>query len=321
MRSSNMKTKITALVALLLVLNTAFGRENVNANTDGGSGDGQKLTNYQKVMGGCTQGKTQTELKLNNVRTRLLTCGDMWWDLNSNPKYEVPKGSGSYASFAGSLWFGGYVNSQLRISAMTYRQNGIDFWPGPLDPSTVDVDAATCNAYDKHWRFNRTDVDAFYANVVVAQNGDYTIPSWIKDYPGSAPSSADPYRYLAPFIDQGGDGLYDWDQGDYPAYNVTGAAVAQGNCKKLLFGDETLFWVFNDKGNSHLESGSVNPIGVEIRAQAFAFATADVLNDMTFYNFEIINRSSNILDSTYFAVWVDADLGNYQVDYVGCDVV
>ncbi|MBK6835390.1 MAG: hypothetical protein IPG89_14420 [Bacteroidetes bacterium] len=86
MRSSNMKTKITALVALLLVLNTAFGRENVNANTDGGSGDGQKLTNYQKVMGGCTQGKTQTELKLNNVRTRLLTCGDMWWDLNSNPK-------------------------------------------------------------------------------------------------------------------------------------------------------------------------------------------------------------------------------------------
>lgn len=321
MRSSNMKTKITALVALLLVLNTAFGRENVNANADGGSGDGQKLTNYQKVLAGCTQGKVQTELKLNNVRTRLLTCGDMWWDLNSNPKYEVPKGSGSYASFAGSLWFGGYVNSQLRISAMTYRQNGIDFWPGPLDPSTVDVDAATCNAYDKHWRFNRTDVDAFYANVVVAQNGDYTIPSWIKDYPGSAPSSADPYRYLAPFIDQGGDGLYDWDQGDYPAYNVTGAAVAQGNCKKLLFGDETLFWVFNDKGNSHLESGSVNPIGVEIRAQAFAFATADVLNDMTFYNFEIINRSSNILDSTYFAVWVDADLGNYQDDYVGCDVV
>lgn len=316
-----MKTKITAFFALLLVLNTAFGRENVNPNTDGGSGDGQKLTNYQKVLSGCTQGKTQTELKLNNVRTRLLTCGDMWWDLNSNPKYEVPKGSGSYASFAGSLWFGGYVNSQLRISAMTYRQNGIDFWPGPLDPSTVDVDAATCNAYDKHWRFNRSDVDAFYANVVVAQNSDYTIPSWIKDYPGSAPSSADPYKYLAPFVDQGGDGTYDWDQGDYPAYNVTGAPVSQGNCKKLLFGDETLFWVFNDKGNSHLESGSVNPIGVEIRAQAFAFSTADVLNDMTFYNFEIINRSSNILDSTYFAVWVDADLGNYQDDYVGCDVV
>lgn len=321
MRSSNMKTKITALFALLLVLNTAIGRENVNSTGDGGSGDGQKLTNSQKVMGGCTQGKTQSELKLNNVRARLLTCGDMWWDLNSNPKYEVPKGSGSYASFAGSLWFGGYVNSQLRISAMTYRQNGIDFWPGPLDPSTVDVDAATCNAYDKHWRFNRTDVDAFYANVVATQNGDYAIPSWIKDYPGTAPSSADPYRYLAPFVDQGGDGEYNWDQGDYPAYNVTGAPISQGNCKKLLFGDETLFWVFNDKGNSHLESGSVNPIGVEIRAQAFAFATADVLNDMTFYNFEIINRSSNILDSTYFAVWVDADLGNYQDDYVGCDVV
>ena len=316
---NTMKMKLATVLSFLFIANLLSARENVN--TPSSSGDGERLTNAQKVLAGCTQGKTQTELKLNNVRTRILTCGDMWWDLNSNPKYEIPKGSGSYASFAGSLWFGGYVNSQLRISAMTYRQNGIDFWPGPLDPTSVDIDPATCNAYDKHWRFNRNDVDNFYANYIVSQNEAYAVPTWIKEYPGNAPSAQDPYKYLAPFVDANGDGLYNFEDGDYPAYNVTSSQITQGNCKKLLFGDETLFWVFNDKGNSHLESGSISPIGVEIRAQAFAFATADVLNDMTFYNFEIVNRSSNILDSTYFAVWVDADLGNYQDDYVGCDVM
>ena len=41
---------------------------------------------------------------------------------------------------------------------------------------------------------------------------------------------------------------------------------------------------------------------------------------MTFYNYELHNRSSYTLTETYFGQWVDADLGNAQDDYVGCDV-
>jgi hypothetical protein len=336
MKSVLRKKGVFAILAALFVVSSVFGRENVpdTGNSGSGGGDHQRLSNANKVMTGCQQGTTQTEIKLNNVRTRILTCGDMWWDVNSNPKYEVPKGSGSYACFAGSLWFGGYVNNQLRISAMTYRQNGIDFWPGPLDPATADVDAATCTAYDKHWRFNRAEVDEFYNKYAAATAGNpaatldpsYSMPAWIRDYPGSAPTNYDSlndnlFNYLAPFTDVNDNHIYEPDQGDYPRYNVTSEKVGQGNCKHYLFGDETLFWVFNDKGNNHTESGSVASIGVEIRAQGFEFATSDVLNDMTFYNFEIINRSTNRLDSTYFAVWVDADLGYYNDDYVGCDVV
>src|ERR1700752_4091665 len=298
MKRVNFKNSVIAIFTVILSISAVLARENVPATSTTAPPDGQKLTGPQTVLSlaNCQQGKVQTELKLNNVRTRILTCGDMWWDLNSNPKYEVPKGSGSYASFAGSLWFGGYVSSQLRISAMTYRQNGVDFWPGPLNPSTGQTDEATCLAYDKHWRFNRADVDEFYNKYALAiidtdlttvPDPSYSVPSWIRDYPGTAPSSADPFKYLAPFTDNGDD-IYTWQDGDYPAYNVSNAVITQGNCKKLLFGDETLFWVFNDMGNSHLESGSVNPIGVEIRAQAFEFATADALNDMTFYNFEIV---------------------------------
>ena len=41
---------------------------------------------------------------------------------------------------------------------------------------------------------------------------------------------------------------------------------------------------------------------------------------MTFYNYKMINRSTSVLNNTYFGQWVDPDLGNYQDDYVGCDV-
>lgn len=310
MKTQRNSVRLISAMALTLALGSIIARENIPSSLEGG-GKVKAVSNPDKVMGDCSAGQAQTEMKLNNVRTRILTSGDMWWDL-SNAKYEVPKGSNSHAVFAGSLWFGGYQGGSLKVSAMTYRQTGIDFWPGPLDAND-DIVSATCNEYDKHWRFNRADVDQFYAdNTVVA--------AWLKDYPGTSPTwGLDGIYHLAPFHDADGDNLYNWAAGDYPRYNVSGANVAQGDCKRRLFGDETLFWVFNDKGNIHSETTG-GQIGVEIRAQGFQFATSDELNDMTFYNFEIINRSSNKLDSTYFAVWVDADLGAYDDDYVGCDV-
>ena len=59
---------------------------------------------------------------------------------------------------------------------------------------------------------------------------------------------------------------------------------------------------------------------MEIRAQAFAFATNDEVNLMTFYNYELINRGTQTLYETYFSQYLDCDIGNYSDDYVGCDV-
>jgi hypothetical protein len=53
---------------------------------------------------------------------------------------------------------------------------------------------------------------------------------------------------------------------------------------------------------------------------SFAFATNDEVNRMTFYNYELINRGTQTLYNTYFAQFLDADLGNYADDYTGCDV-
>jgi hypothetical protein len=59
---------------------------------------------------------------------------------------------------------------------------------------------------------------------------------------------------------------------------------------------------------------------LEIQAQAFAYDTQDAISYCTFYQYKMINRSSTRLDSCYFGQYVDADLGGYGDDYVGCDV-
>jgi hypothetical protein len=59
---------------------------------------------------------------------------------------------------------------------------------------------------------------------------------------------------------------------------------------------------------------------MEVRAQAFAFTSNDEVNNMTFYNYVLINQGTQTLTETYFGVWVDADLGTSTDDYVGCDV-
>jgi len=335
------KMKAALFLFSLGVSVTLSARENI-----GGSTGGHRNNGNNSVMSGCSAGSTQQEIQLNNVRTRILTDGDMWWDFAASiAKYEIPKGSGSYAQFAGSLWFGGYVNGQIHMSAMTYRQTGIDFWPGPLNPSDLSISVQTCQTYDKVWTFNKNDVANFHAYWLQYGSADPATPTWIKDYPGNPEipgasvnipngtfstnnnpplaglnGTPNPMNYLAPYYDLNTDGRYDYTTGDYPAYIIPAHNILRGQCVRYLFGDQTLFFVFNDNGNSvHGETGG-KAIGVEIRGQAFEFSTSDQLNDMSFYNYEIINWSNNIVDTTYFTVWDDCDLGNYQDDYVGCDV-
>src|SRR3954471_11697903 len=87
----------------------------------------RKLSSPQLKATACSPGIATADLDIGNVRARILTNGDMWWDL-ANPKYEIPKGSGKHSMFTGSLWFGGVdAGSQVKVAAQTYRQTGSDF--------------------------------------------------------------------------------------------------------------------------------------------------------------------------------------------------
>jgi hypothetical protein len=299
----------------------------------------------------CASGTSTTLLDVNNVKTSIMNGGDMWWDLQGDARYEIPIGSGKHSLFAGALWIGGKDdNNQLKVAAQTYRSSGDDFWPGPLDNVRLTsdglpnsnygkTDASVCAKYDEHFVLLRSDVEDFVgwwnSDKKSVDYPDYIIPSSILNYPGNRSSddfsnafsgkdtlvASTPYyslETLAPFRDVDGDGKYNPLAGDHPEYNLDGSL----NCKEddMLFGDQTLWWVYNDAGNTHTASGSASAIGLEIQAQAFAFSTNDEINNMTFYNYRIINRSHSALNETWFGQFVDPDLGNYDDDFVGCDV-
>jgi hypothetical protein len=278
-------------------------------------------TSSERVMAGCSAPQSSAELTVNNVRTIIFSGGDMWWDLfgGTNAWYYVPKvedrSIGASSSFAGNVWFGGLdIGGQLKIAAQTYRQGGIDFWTGPLSKVDASTTLDVCNKYDKIFRMNRADVDNF-----ILSGGPITQD--IKDWPGNGDISLNQDEFLAPFLDVNGDHIYTPEAGDYPYYDIYNNAGKDntGVCKARVFGDQTLWWVYNDNGGVHQATGG-KAIGMEVRAQAFAFKTTDEINNMTFYNYEIINRSNFELQQTYMTVWTDADMGYYADDYIGCDV-
>lgn len=320
MKNIFLSTLITSLVFF-----SSYGRENIPNPSETNS------NNYRLLASGCLAATAQTELNINNVRTTILAGGDMWWDLD-NGKYEIPNGGGKHSMFAGALWIGGLDDQgNLKVAGMTYRQDGNDFWPGPLNADVASDDYGTttqdlCTDFDKHYVITRQEVEDYvgYNNCLADPSCDvatsypnYTQSQTITDWPASRVDVDGTFDYLAPYEDVNADGIYTVGI-DYPGYDLNG----DKDCKSddVLFGDQTLWWVFNDNGNIHTETGSESAIGLEIQAQAFGFTTNDEINNMTFYSYKIINRSSSVLNDTYFGQWVDPDLGNYQDDYVGCDV-
>ncbi len=300
----NKTIKKIVFFSLAIITSSIVAKENVNHL-------GATVVVNTKVVAGCAPSASKTDLDINNVRATIMGAGDMWWNL-SDAQYEIPKGGNKNSLFAGALWIGGVDDGgQLKVAAMTYRQSGDDFWPGPLDEVTATITSDECYKWDQHFKVTRAEVEEH-----VARFGDptYVIPNSILDWPASGSPFVGADRDLAPFFDFNEDGRYDPYDGDYPDYNITGT-----NKEAALFGDQTLWWVFNDKGNIHTEF-EATPVGIEIHAQAFGFAADNEVNDMTFYNYKIINRSTLPLNNTYFGQWVDPDLGNYLDDYVGCDV-
>ena len=309
--TNTMRLKTTILAVMAILISTfSFAREYQGGGKRSGGGAGNG------TAANCAPPVSSNELSINNVRALIQTGGDMWWDLVGVPKYEIPKGSGKTSLFAGSLWLGGRdASGQLKVAALRFRQVGMDFWTGPLSTVTAEIDPSTCDEWDVHFKSTRQAVDAFVSR---ESNPNYVTPDFIKTWPAHGDQSKDEDAYLAPFVDVNGDGFYNYEDGDYPGYDLTGKVDCQGKLVNV-YGDENLWWIFNDKGNIHTESGG-QAIGMEIRAQAFSFATNDEVNNMTFYNYELVNRSSFDLRDTYFGFWVDPDLGNALDDYVGCDV-
>jgi len=304
----NKKQFVSAVLLVALGIgNSASARENLGARRPAG-------TQLKTTAAGCQPAQQAIDLDINNVRARLMTGGDMWWNQSaqSNAAYEIPKGSGRHSQFAASCWIGGYdQQGQLKVAAQTYRQDGNDYWPGALE-SDGTITSDKCEAWDKFWKVDRATIKQFIQAYKVGGDLKEAAFDAINEWPATgnnnvkgqrgAKITLNPNHTYAPFVDVNGDGRYQPDQGDYPD----------------IVGDQYIWWVFNDAGNVKQQSLTA-AMGVEVQTSAFAYATQDFLNNSTFCNYRVINRGPLTIDSTYIAVWDDCDLGYYMDDFIGCD--
>ncbi|MEO0557452.1 MAG: T9SS type A sorting domain-containing protein [Bacteroidota bacterium] len=237
-------------------------------------------------------GTAQAFLETDQLQVALYNTGTLFFggSTTSGDGYLVPKHTGNSPVFAASLWLGGKVNGGLRMTAARY--GGYDFRPGPLEDAAQPP--TDCTTYDRIYTVSRQDVARYLATGRVTDD--------LRDWPVEAG---------APVVD--GDGVagnYNLEGGDQPE----------------ILGDVNAFWVMNDVGRLRDTTRTrswVEPLGVEVRALAFAFDPVgrNALSTPTFYRYEIGNRSAQSIDSLYVSIWADAEIGDAGDDYAGTDTL
>ena len=245
----------------------------------------------------CVPATSQMDMDINNVRARLTTGGDVWWNLQDG-RYVVPKpplGSGLpevSSIFAGAVWIGGYdKGGNLKLAAHTYRSSSSnDFYPGPIDPVTGTTELDVCLNWDRFFVVTGEEIDEHIKNYKKAKNQgiDYDpslVPDGVKYWPGKGNDNfLSKYQFQLPntgqglgsFWDEDEDGFYNPENGDYPNIEIRG-------CPLDLYPDQMIFWIYNDAGGAHTETDG-NKILMEVQVQAFGFAT----NDEIKYDFPTI---------------------------------
>ncbi|NNE71093.1 MAG: hypothetical protein HKN29_12120, partial [Rhodothermales bacterium] len=217
----------------------------------------------------------------NNVRARILNNGSLFWR-GSPHIYNVPKGGPAQAIFASGIWIGGMRDGTLHVAGSTYGP--YEFWAGPHD---VAASGGDCAPFDRAYDIAYRDLNALQLGTEPAA----AVINW-------------PWELGAPVVD--GDGV----PGNY---NLAG-----GDRPELL-GDQSIFWVMNDAGNTHNRSGTP-PLGVEVHGTAFAASSSNPdIDNTTFYRYRIINKNDTPIEDMFFGIFSDPDLGNFQDDYVGSD--
>ena len=188
------------------------------------------------------------------------------------------------AIFEDGLVWGGKVNGEIRVNGNTYRY-GLN--SGYILPSGLPSDPTETKSkmfkLKKDWQYMPPGAER--------DRYEFDYLNW-------------PVDVGAPWDDNDGDGVY-----------------TPGIDEPKILGDETLFFVANDLDTLRsLYTYGSNPIGLEIQATTFGYNT-ELLKDVVFKKFKIINKSSETVTDMYLTYWTDVDLGWAVDDFVGCDTL
>ena len=239
-------------------------------------------------------------ININNVSALMYADGVSFWNQTTNlPSYRVPKTGKACSIYDAGLWIGALdAGGKLHTAASTYKQNGVDFWPGPIMDS-INYSAHQDTLWNKIWKVNKTTIDSFRHGLFIVT------PASILNWPGNGNVALGEAAVLAPYVDSDHNGMYNPSGGDYP----------------LIRGDQAMYMIYNDdRGAFHDETGGFK-LGVEVHLMVYQYNLPANLSvdQTTFLHYDIYNRSANTYNNTYLGYWCDMDLGNGGDDYIGSD--
>ncbi|HYE95501.1 MAG TPA: T9SS type A sorting domain-containing protein [Rubricoccaceae bacterium] len=284
--------------------------------------------------GSCVQGTAERDLDINQVLARMFNTGSLFYGntTTAGNGYLVPQASGHSPIFAAGIWIGGRVNGELRVAGATY--DDFEYWPGPLGANGRPVNPSDCSGFDRIFKVGRTDIE----NYEGTGSASADLAQWPVEY--GAPVIAAPDNGIdddadgltdegTDGVDNDGDGFAD-ERDEQERVTPEGRGVtdpvaqrdllynlANGDRPEII-GDQALFWIMNDVGNSHNNSGTP-PLGLEVQVLAWSFARSDALGETTFYRYRVVNKGPADIEDTFLSIFSDSDLGDAVDDLVGVD--
>ncbi len=169
--------------------------------------------------------------------------------------------------------------------------------PGPRIDTAYYSDELQVK-WNKIWHITSYDISLFLQWVNSGMPSGYSIPSSILNWPAHGDTTKGEPWLVAPFVDVNANGIYEPAQGDYPK----------------IKGKEALWFVYYF--DERLKPDAL-PLEAQIMLYTMDRPNDSALQNTVFMHTRMINRSQNQYDSSYYSLYVDADLGNYQDDYLG----
>lgn len=191
---------------------------------------------------------------------------------------------GKVAIYSSGFFMSGYTNGNLWSNAVASASRIEDYLPGNFGGSGI-------------------------SNMFVLKSDDPPFGDAWQEW-------AEAVEQGAYFYDGDGDGVYN------PVDNNGNGVWDPEEDAPDILGDETVWCVYNDgKPSGDRDFSNMEPQGIEIRQTAFAYALQGNLGNVIFLRYSLLNTGAvaEVLDSVYFGVWADPDLGNFEDDLVGAD--
>ncbi|MFA7288321.1 MAG: T9SS type A sorting domain-containing protein [Melioribacteraceae bacterium] len=265
----------------------------VHNSIQNSKGGGKKLSSIQSINGQ----PSSTRFNINKISTWFKNNGES--DIRINPNFGLIYPKGSYKTaieHTGGFW-GGKIDGEIRVGGCTE-------FPGTL-PGRV-INNVPVNPSDPDVRIYRVRRD--YRNNTLLDEDEFTDDSSIEEVRQQYEKDWIEWPAIqgAPFEDLNANGSYE------PELDIPGVPGA----------DQTIWFVCNDFDSTQSKSmyGTL-PLGIEEQVTIWGYNNTEVLGNMFFRKYLIINKNKDYKPFTdmYFAIWASPFIGNGGDDLVGCD--